>query len=87
MIHEWHFSMLELQPVELLVSTPTSRIAALSDLVVREHEAMIVLHRWHFGMLELQPVYLLVTALGSRLAVASKHLTLRLQHVAEDPAT
>ena len=46
----------------------------------------IVLHRWHFGMLELQPVYLLVTALGSRLAVASKHLTLRLQHVAEDPA-
>ena len=39
MIHEWHFSMLELQPVELLVSTPTSRIAALSDLVVGEHEA------------------------------------------------
>ena len=30
---------------------------------------------------------LLVTALGSRLAGASKHLTLRLQHVAEDPAT
>ena len=38
-------------------------------------------------MLELQPVSLLVIALGSRLAVASKHLTLRLQHVAEDPAT
>ena len=39
MIHGWHFSMLELQPIELLVTTPDSRFAALSDLVVGGHEA------------------------------------------------
>ena len=39
MIHGWYFGMLELQPNDLLVTAPTSRFAASSDLVVGGHEA------------------------------------------------
>ena len=42
MIHGWYFGMLELQPLDLLVTAPDSRFAAtsdLADLVVGRHEA------------------------------------------------
>ena len=39
MIHGWYFGMLELQPINLLVTAPDSRFAATSDLVVGGHEA------------------------------------------------
>ena len=65
--------MLQWQSIELLVTTTQiSTNAALSDLVVAEHEATIVLHSSYFGLLELQPVSSLVTALGSRLAVTMR---------------
>ena len=39
MIHGWYFGMLELQPLDLLVTASNSRYAASSAIVVERHEA------------------------------------------------